>query len=230
MKIEEIQRALIALGKDLGTSGPSGKGDDGRWGRRSIAATKAFQADQGLRETGVVDRQTLDRLFPVASAKPTILVPWYAEARRKMGLHEVRNRSALMAWLRSDGKTLGDPAKLPWCGDFVETCIALTLPEERMVANPYYALNWLQFGVPLAVPAIGAVLVFKRPGGGHVGFYAGERSDAYRVLGGNQSNQVSETWISKVRCVGIRWPSTAPAPNGGRVSVATGGALSTNEA
>ncbi|GJD59292.1 TIGR02594 family protein [Methylobacterium dankookense] len=230
MKIDEIQRALIARGYDLGKGGPSGKGDDGRWGRLSIAGTKAFQAAEGLKVTGVADAGTLTRLFPSAVTKPAPIPPWYAEARRKMGLHEVRNRSVLMAWLRSDGKTLGDPAKLPWCGDFVETCIALTLPEERMVANPYYALNWLQFGMPLAIPAIGAVLVFKRTGGGHVGFYAGERSDAYRVLGGNQSNQVSETWVEKARCQGIRWPSTAAAPSGGRVMVSASGALSTNEA
>ena len=60
---------------------------------------------------------------------PATPPPWHEELLRRKGLHEVRDRSRLMAWLRSDGWTLGDPAKLPWCGDAIETCIALTLPD-----------------------------------------------------------------------------------------------------
>lgn len=229
MTVAEIQRALIARGYDLGRGGA-----DGIWGRDSIAGAKKFQADHGLKVDGVVGPKTLKELGladadagdPKASTPPV----WYAEARRKVGLHEGLNNAELKKFLASDGHALGDPAKLPWCGDFVETCIALTLPGERMVPNPYYALNWSKWGQALKVPTIGAILVFKRPGGGHIGFYAGERKDAYRVLGGNQSNRVSETWLDKKRCVAIRWPETAPLPTSGRVASSAGGELSKNEA
>ena len=74
------------------------------------------------------------------------------------------------------------------------------------------------------------MLVFTRSGGGHVGFYAGEDADAYHVLGGNQSDAVTIARIAKSRCIAIRWPSTAPAPVGGRVFSALAGTLSRNEA
>jgi len=50
-------------------------------------------------------------------------LPWMVEAKKVMGLHENRDRAVLAKWLKSDGKTLGDPSKLPWCGDFVDTAI-----------------------------------------------------------------------------------------------------------
>lgn len=224
MTITEIQHALIARGYDLGPSGA-----DGVWGRCSIAAVESFQRASGIKVGGIPDQETLQHLGLPTPALPAEPV-WLVEARRKMGLSETRDNAELSAFLRSDGNTVGDPAKLPWCGDFIETCIALTLTGEVMVSNPYYALNWLKFGRALKTPSVGAVLVFKRPGGGHVGFYVGERPDAFRVLGGNQGNSVSETWVENARCVGIRWPATAPLPSSGTlVSHATGG-ISTNEA
>lgn len=46
--IAAIQRALIALGYDLGKGGPSGKGDDGIWGQNTSSAIEAFQKKAGL--------------------------------------------------------------------------------------------------------------------------------------------------------------------------------------
>ena len=55
-----------------------------------------------------------------------------------------------MNWLKRDGRSLGDPGKNPWCGDFVETCIRMGLPDEPLLGalgtNPYWARNWLLFG------------------------------------------------------------------------------------
>jgi uncharacterized protein (TIGR02594 family) len=226
MNIREIQAALSRAGFTTAI--------DGAWGRKSIDALKAFQKAKGLLVDGLIGPKTLAVLFPDAPRATSALAEpvWVVEARRKMGLHEVKNRSALMAWLRSDGSTLGDPSKLPWCGDFVETCIALTLPGEPMVTNPYYALNWTKFGRPLSRPSIGAVLVFWRDGGGHVGLYVGEDQFAYHVLGGNQDNGVSIVRIAKNRLAkdGIRWPSTVALPTTGPVVRTLAGSLSTNEA
>ncbi|BCH31283.1 hypothetical protein MesoLjLc_32130 [Mesorhizobium sp. L-8-10] len=63
-----------------------------------------------------------------------VVPPWIAIARAKIGQHEKIYNKKLRDWLKSDGHALGDPAKLPWCGDFVETCLALALP-----GNPYWA-------------------------------------------------------------------------------------------
>jgi uncharacterized protein (TIGR02594 family) len=233
MNVLDIQTRLKALGFD---SGPL----DGLPGRRTTAAVEAFQKAKGLEPDGVVGPKTLGALNGAVGAgspslpalTPSTIPPWLVTARSKMGLTE-GNASALAklkAFLKSDGHTLGDPSKLPWCGDFVETCIALTCPKESMIVNPYYALNWAKFGVLLTGAAIGEILVFKREGGGHVGFYVGEDATRFRVLGGNQSNSVSETWVAKNRLYARRWPSTYPLPSLGAVTVSAAGATSTNEA
>jgi hypothetical protein len=43
-----------------------------------------------------------------------------------------------------------------------------------------------------------AVLVFERPGGGHVGYYFGEDATAYHVLGGNQGDAVTIARIARI--------------------------------
>ncbi len=62
-----IQQALTDRGFDLGTP-------DGKWGRKSIAALRAFQKAHGLKPTGEIDRPSLDALFaPPAAAAPAEL-------------------------------------------------------------------------------------------------------------------------------------------------------------
>ena len=78
-------------------------------------------------------------------------------------------------------------------------------------SRPVRATAWATWGQPCE-PTLGAVLVFARKGGGHVGLYAGETATAYRVLGGNQSDAVNYAWIAKSRCIAVRWPPKAPLP------------------
>lgn len=161
--------------------------------------------------------------------------PWITEGEKVLGLHEARDGSKLSAWLRSDGKTLGNPSKMPWCGDFVDTALARALPKEprpgALGVNPYWALNWGLLGQPTP-PAVGAIATFKRSGGGHVGFLVGVSEDGlyYLVLGGNQSNRVSRTWIAVNRAQALRWPATATAPKKALPVVKKKTAASTNEA
>lgn len=203
--IPEVQNRLAELGFNPGPI-------DGIWGRQSIAAAKAYQKDRGLVADGIVGPATLRALFPVA--KPAVtgapFIPWYEMGLSKKGLTEIRDKAVLAKFLKSDGATLGDPSKLPWCGDFVETCIGLTLPEEPMVVNPYFARNWARFGIKCE-PTLGCVLVFERgPTSGHVGFYAGEDKTYFSVLGGNQSNSISISRVAKSRLIAARWPKTVP--------------------
>ena len=196
--------------------------EDGVAGRLTIKALKSFQQAKGLGVTGIADSATVSALRtslvvdPVSPSKiPAQEPPWYSLALTKMGLVETRDKKELEAFLRSDGATLGDPTKLPWCGDFVETCIAVTLPKESLITNPYWALNWLKFGVSVPISQVyrGAICVFKREGGGHVGFVAGHDASYVHVLGGNQSNSVSISRVAKDRLQGYRWPNSYPMPS-----------------
>lgn len=237
MDTTALQRALLALGRNPGPL-------DGKFGALTRKALVAFQANAGLKADGIAGPKTVAALRQalIDLGKPPVSnlltdrfgPPWYQELLRRKGLHEVRDRTGLMAWLRSDGKTLGDPAKLPWCGDAIETAMALTLPTEPLPSNPYLARNWLKFGVPLVRPALGAVIVFWRGSkagtSGHVGFYAGEDAQAYHVLGGNQSNAITIARLDKARVLGFRWPAKFPLPTTGAVHLTTTGALSRNEA
>ena len=135
------------------------------------------------------------------------------EARSALGRHEARDRSWLMDWLMRDGRSLGDPSRNPWCGDFVETCIRVALPDEPLPGalgtNPYWARNWLLFGQKVE-PLPGAVMVFARGSGGHAGFAAGQDDTHFYVLGGNQSDAVTIARIARSRLLGARWPATFP--------------------
>ncbi len=188
--IRLIQRGLAGLGHSPGTI-------DGTWGRQTARAVKDLLAAHGR----------------PASVAPLGPLPWMTEAKAALGRHEARDRSWLMDWLKRDGRTLGDPSKNPWCGDFVETCIRVGLPDEPLLGalglNPYWARNWLLFGEGTR-PVIGAVLVFARGSGGHVGFAVGQDDTHFYVLGGNQSDAVTVARVAKSRLLGSRWPRTYP--------------------
>lgn len=231
MSPRAIQFRLIQLGYDLGPAGA-----DGVWGRRSIAALKLFQGRHGLNPDGIASRATLSLLFPEEPA-PVPIPVWYAEAERLKGIREAAGPASNPTILGWAGALGGFVARVfradatPWCGLFAAHCIGATLPDEPLPANPLSALAWAAFGTPLPAGRVGAICVFRRKGGGHVGFYAGEDADALHVLGGNQSDQVSVARVAKARLVGIRWPATAPAPApGGARVLAARGALSADEA
>jgi uncharacterized protein (TIGR02594 family) len=212
---KQVQEALLRHGYDLGPAGA-----DGIFGNRTNAAITAFKRSIGYKPTPFVGPLTWDQLM---KSKPETALtreelPWIKEAIRVIRLHEVHDNKKLSVWLKSDGSTLGDPAQLPWCGDFVHTALRLGLPSERypgpLGQNPYWALNWRHLGVGLMRPAYGAVASISRNGGGHVGFVVGEDLQNIYLLGGNQNNRVSIAPFSKARFVpeSYRWPLTWERP------------------
>lgn len=211
----DIQKRLAELGFDPG-------GIDGVRGRKTIAAVERFQKTHHLDVDGIVGPETMRALFggtPAAAADGPDAAPWMDIALAKKGMREKSDNAELRAFLKSGGGTVGDPASIPWCGDFVETCIAIALPREPLPTNPYAAINWATWGKACA-PQYGAVLSFWRgsPNGwqGHVGFYAGEDATHFHVLGGNQSDAVTISRIAKtrLRANGCRWPETALSASG----------------
>ncbi|HLP67938.1 MAG TPA: peptidoglycan-binding protein [Rhizobium sp.] len=228
----DIQRRLAELGFDPGPI-------DGVRGRKTIAAVKGYQSATHLDPDGIVGPATLRALFGGAAVSPSDspdVAPWLDVAWRMKGLHERRDNAALREFLKSDGGTIGDPAKIPWCGDFVQTCIAIAMPDEPLPANPYAAINWLKFGRE-DQPQRGAILVFWRgsPDGweGHVGFYVSEDQTHFHVIGGNQQDSVTVSRIAKARLRkgGCRLPITGLVVEGGAVQADGSGLTETrNEA
>ncbi|MDC7256261.1 TIGR02594 family protein [Shinella sp. YE25] len=215
----------------------AGKADDAP-GRMMIEGLKRFQAAEGLKITGTANEATVAALRRTSAApNATLLIApappaepiWMREARRYLGLREIAGRgsnSTIMSWARRLGGWVASfytDDDIPWCGLAVAAWVAVTLPQEALPSNPLGALNWRTFGISLPAPSVGAILVFKRPGGGHVGLYVGEDATHYHVLGGNQSNSVSITRIERSRLVAIRYPKTGGNPIGGRVHLSAKG-------
>ncbi|SHE79814.1 TIGR02594 family protein [Loktanella atrilutea] len=200
---------------------------DGLQGPRTDAAVTAFKASVGLWPRPYVGPLT----WAALNKAPDSNIPWLAEAIKVKGLHEARDLTQLRRWFDKSVSWI-DPREIPWCGAFVATCHRLASPGIAIPDNPLGARNWGTFGVPCA-PTLGATLTFSRPGSswsGHVGFYWGEDSTAFHVLGGNQSNAVTVTRVAKTRFLESRWPAGAPNPKT-RVLLTTSGApLSANEA
>lgn len=201
--VRRVQTRLKALGFDPGPI-------DGLRGPRTDAAIVAFKRSMGLRARPYVGPITLNLLKAEVPRPHGKKPPWIIRAESMLGAHEVRDNGWLRRFLGSDGRALGDPAKFPWCGDFVETCIRLELPNEpfpgALGQNPYWARNWVLFG-QASEPVFGAIGIWPRGSGGHVAFPIGEDDRHWYVLGGNQSNAVTRTLISKDRTVlGWRWP------------------------
>lgn len=232
--LRKVQAALNAKG-----FGPVAV--DGVFGPKTSKAVRAFKRSVGLADRDYIGPVTYARMTGDTTAltghiAPSITVTpsWYLEMAAMLGKHEVRDHDELALWLKSDGATVGDPAKVPWCADAVATAIRRVLPNDPLPSNPYLAANWVHFGKEVS-PQRGCILSFWRgsrsSSKGHVGFYAGENDDNFYVLGGNQNNMICIAPISKkrLRKGGSRWPLTGIVPTGCRV-IMSGGIVSTNEA
>lgn len=122
---------------------------------------------------------------------------------------------------------------IPWCGLFVgvvaKRC-GYPFPASQLLA----ARQWINWGEPVTLgrEMLWDVMVFERPGGGHVGFLVGENDKAFLVYGGNQSNAVGFAWIDKKRLLGARRPKYAigEPKNVRKIYLSETGEYSVNEA
>jgi len=170
------------------------------------------------------------------------------EALKEFGVLEApgaANNPRIIGWGRELqaaglGRDYGgfyDADAIPWCGLFMAVIALRANVERRPERDPpnlyLSALAWTAFGKPVAKgsAALGDVLVFKRKGGGHVGLYVGHDASAFHVLGGNQSDRVTISRLSKQRLVAVRRPAYRAQPANVRpIALATSGSLSVNEA
>lgn len=146
-------------------------------------------------------------------AKQTEL-PWIAEARKHIGMHErdTRGLKTIPLWVKALRGWWSD-TKTPWCGTFAAHCLKAA---GRDIAKHWYrAKDWLNTGTRLTKPAYGCIVVFERKGGGHVGFVVGQdKAGNLMVLGGNQGDAVNIKPFAKSRVLAYVWP----AKNGQKVT------------
>lgn len=242
----QLQKALAALGFPPGPL-------DGIPGTKTTQAVRNYQMARRLVPDGIVGAKTLSALqrdgyrivsevgaqkgwgvFEANAGTP--LTPWLEYARSNLGVAEIvgpKHSPTIMDWIRELGaRRLGLEVKddeTAWCGTFVGICILRSLPNEPLPAILVRASAWEGFGVALKRRAQGAIMVFIRDGGGHVGFYEGEDDTHFHIVGGNQGNRVSRMRIERSRLTATRWPSTVPLPTAGPVIMNKAGEISRNE-
>lgn len=140
------------------------------------------------------------------------------------------NTPEIMDWADKTGLKSAYKADVtPWCGLFM--AYVAKVSGKTAPKDPLWALNWVKFGQEGGQPELGDVLVFVRPGGGHVGLYIGEDAECYHVLGGNQSDRVCFTRIAKERLYAVRQPPYVNKPGAARTYILSpDGKPSVNEA
>lgn len=137
---------------------------------------------------------------------------WLQIAHAEVGQQEIAGAQHNSRILAYHGTTSLNARtdEVPWCASFVGWCL-----EQAGLQHPRSARarDYAEWGVPLERPVLGAVVVLTRPGGGHVGFYVGQRDGQWLILGGNQSNRVNVAPYAPSRMVAVRWPSGVALPN-----------------
>lgn len=156
---------------------------------------------------------------------------WLTIARGHLGVREVPGAGTapvIARWLQRLGAWWRDDAT-PWCG----VAVAEWMREagQPLPAHWYRARAWLDWGRPLAAPAVGCVVVFERTGGGHVGLVVGrDQRGRLMVLGGNQGDMVSIAPFESSRALGYRWPDGRPPAPEVLPTIQSSAASSRNEA
>lgn len=142
--------------------------------------------------------------------------PWMPIAEGEKGVSEIPglgNNSRVLEYLNTTSnipQSARSKDETPWCSAFVNWCV-----KQAGLVGTRNALarSWLDWGLPLAAPRRGCIVVFQREKiFGHVGFYIDETATEIKVLGGNQQDpqthlyQVSEKYYRKSDLLGYRLP------------------------
>ena len=126
------------------------------------------------------------------------------EALNLLGTTEVvgpASNPLIMQWARAVGAASYYPSDAtPWCALFAS--YVAQLAGKALPPDPLAAKNWARFGVPVAAPALGDIVVFPH----HVAIYVGETTRTFSLLGGNQGDKVSIVDFLKAGAIAFRRP------------------------
>lgn len=163
---------------------------------------------------------------------------WVNVARSYLGVAEIPGKAhspIILRWLR-EARAWWSDDETPWCGTFVHAVIretAVLRPDLDLAEPPkswMRALAWSAYGYP-APMSYGAIVTFKRAGGGHVGICVGVDERGFpMILGGNQKNAVRIDPFDPARIDAVRYPLLGPMRLGLPLLASNGAPLSTNEA
>lgn len=139
---------------------------------------------------------------------------WLTLARQDIGIAEIagpKSNPRIMAYYKAANANWAKGDHVPWCGAAMAAWVSLAgypVPAEAARARA-----WLDWGIPLEAPRVGAVTVLKRgddEASAHVCQFLEDRGDRILVLGANQGDAVSITSFPKRDVLGYRWPPGAP--------------------
>jgi len=126
-----------------------------------------------------------------------------------LGLSEERNEDniTLSRFIRQASGIDINPATTAWCAAFIDA--VLHTSGQGGGTGKLNARSYMNWGQPVDNPQRGDVVVLWRGSRdgwqGHVGFFEGyDPNGDIRILGGNQSNQVSVESFSPERLLGFR--------------------------
>lgn len=157
---------------------------------------------------------------------------WVNEAKKFIGLKEIKGDAdapeIVKMWADIKNSGIKDD-ETPWCAAFVGACLERSGIKSTRSGGSQSYLNW---GDALHRPVKDCIVIFKRNGGGHVGFVVGKDDKGnIMVLGGNQADAVNIKAFDPARVVGYRFPSgIARSPHSELPLLASNGELSSNEA
>jgi uncharacterized protein (TIGR02594 family) len=220
----DVQRLQELLNKRLRPAPPLRV--DGYYGPLTEVAVRSYQVAAGLHVDGIAGECTWAALnhgilegqhsrFAGFIPEDFPCAPWMAIAMREIGESEVKgpedNPRILQYRATTTLRSYSDEAA--WCSSFVNWCL---LQVGITGTNSAAAISWINWGKP-CVPMTGAVTIIRNAkvagsrltaSGYHVGFLVQDLSSHYRLLGGNQSDQVKKTLFPKCawRLIGHRWP------------------------
>jgi uncharacterized protein (TIGR02594 family) len=218
LDVKELQLALGKLGYPLNGTG--------YFGAKTDTAVEMFQRKAGLDPDGDVGTATAQAIdAALAGARPGTgrLAPppplarplWLDYSIAHIGTKEApgsKDNRELVADIRTVAPEYQHD-ETPWCAGWVSLC--LVKAEQKPSKQPLWARSYADgWGVKLIGPALGAIAVKTRQGGGHVTFVAGRnRNGMLACCGGNQNNMVNITEYAPTAFnLGFFWPKDTPLP------------------
>lgn len=212
--VRAMQLALRNLGYPLTGTGYFGPATD--------TAVEDFQRKHRLSVDGVVTEATAraieeELLIAAGPAADRREQPplWLSVSLSHVGLKEVGgsgNNAELVDMIQTVADDYQADAT-PWCAGWVSYCLAKA--GLKPSGSPLWALSYAQgWGVRLAAPALGAIAVKTRNGGGHVTFVAGRtKNGMLACCGGNQNDMVNVApYAASAFNKGFWWPRDYPLP------------------
>lgn len=128
-----------------------------------------------------------------------------------------KSNPKIVAWMQGPGR--GAWVKndaVPWCGGCMAGMMAESNLSHIIPQDPLGAINWLNLPTKLDDPRVGAIVVFKRPGGHHVTCVKSFDDRYLYCIGGNQGDAIKTSRFARTGPngpLGYRWPVALPTPS-----------------